>query len=74
MTGCAEPKLSVYLLWRAQDYRDELQTPECQKQVHVLSVRAAQDVRFDEPLADACYDDRAKLCDGVQPVRDVLCE
>jgi hypothetical protein len=43
--------------------------PECQKQVHVLAMRASQDVRLDEPLADACYDDRAKLCDGVQPVR-----
>ena len=52
-----------------QDYRDELATPDCKAQVHKLSERAAQDIRFDEPLADACYEDRNKLCDGVQPVR-----
>ena len=51
-----------------QDYRDELATPACRSQVHVLTQRAAQDVRFDEPLADACFEDRARLCDGVQPV------
>ncbi len=51
----------------AQDYRDELATPECKSQVHKLSERASQDIRFDEPLADACYEDRNKLCDGVQP-------
>ena len=53
-----------------QDYRDELATPACKAQVHKLSERASQDVRFDEPLADACYEDRNKLCDGVQPVRN----
>ena len=52
-----------------QDYRDELATPACKAQVHKLSERASQDIRFDEPLADACYEDRNKLCDGVQPVR-----
>ena len=52
-----------------QDYRDELATPACKAEVHKLSERASQDVRFDEPLADACYEDRNKLCDGVQPVR-----
>ena len=51
-----------------QDYRDELATPACRSQVHMLTQRAAQDVRFDEPLADACFEDRARLCDGVQPV------
>ena len=52
-----------------QDYRDELVVPECKAQVHKLTERASQDIRFDEPLADACFEDRAKLCDGVQPVR-----
>ena len=51
-----------------QDYRDELVEPACKEQVHVLTKRASQDIRFDEPLADACYEDRARLCDGVQPV------
>ena len=52
---------------RLQDYRDELAKPKCRKQVHVLTQRAGQDIRFDEPLADACYEDRARLCEGVQP-------
>lgn len=51
-----------------QDYRDELVAPGCQAQVKKLTERASQDIRFDEPLADACYEDRARLCQGVQPV------
>jgi Golgi apparatus protein 1 len=50
-----------------QDYKDELVTPACKKRVHKLTVRAAQDIRMDRPLSDACYDDRQKLCAGVQP-------
>ncbi|KAK9816541.1 hypothetical protein WJX72_001742 [[Myrmecia] bisecta] len=50
-----------------QDHRDELVEPECKAQVHKLTQRAAQDIRFDKPLADACFEDRAKLCDGVHP-------
>ena len=38
-------------------------------QVHKLTERASQDIRFDEPLADACFEDRVRLCPGVQPVR-----
>ena len=52
-----------------QDFREELQTPKCKAQVKKLTERASQDIRFDEPLADACYEDRARLCVGVQPVR-----
>ena len=29
---------------------------------------AAEDIRFDVPLADACYEDRQKLCATVPPV------
>jgi Golgi apparatus protein 1 len=50
-----------------QDYKDELVTPACKKRVHRLTVRAAADIRMDRPLSDACYDDRQKLCSGVQP-------
>ncbi|KAK9838535.1 hypothetical protein WJX81_005974 [Elliptochloris bilobata] len=50
-----------------QDFREELTRPECQKEVHRLTARASQDVRMDEPLADACFEDRSRLCDGVQP-------
>lgn len=35
------------------------------KQYQVL---AAQDIRFDVPLADACFEDRTKLCANVPPV------
>ena len=52
-----------------QDFREELTQPKCQKEVHRLTARASQDVRMDEPLADACFEDRSRLCDGVQPVR-----
>lgn len=52
-----------------QDFRDELTTPECRDQVHLLTQRASQDIRMDEPLADACAEDRQKLCSDVQPVR-----
>eukprot|EP00899_Mesostigma_viride_P022799 jgi/Mesvir1/3703/Mv14989-RA.1 len=50
-----------------QDYKDELVTPECKERVHRLTVRAAQDIRFDEPLADACYEDRTRLCENIAP-------
>ena len=51
-----------------QDFKDELHNEQCKGQVHKLTERAAQDIRFDEPLAEACFDDRQKLCSGVQPV------
>lgn len=51
-----------------QDFKDELVQPECKAQVHKLTSRASQDIRFDEPLADACFEDRSRLCDEVQPV------
>jgi Golgi apparatus protein 1 len=30
---------------------------------------AAQDIRMDVPLADACYEDRVSYCSAVPPVR-----
>lgn len=50
-----------------QDYKDELVTPACKKRVHKLTMRAAQDIRMDRPLSDACFDDRQKLCANIQP-------
>lgn len=50
-----------------QDYKDELVTPACKKRVHKLTMRAAQDIRMDRPLSDACFDDRQKLCTNIQP-------
>mmetsp|Transcript_2774 Transcript_2774/g.6902 ORF Transcript_2774/g.6902 Transcript_2774/m.6902 type:complete len:571 (-) Transcript_2774:276-1988(-) len=50
-----------------QDYKEDLQVPACQKQVKKLTERAAEDIRFDKPLADACFEDRTRLCEGVTP-------
>eukprot|EP00898_Chlorokybus_atmophyticus_P002052 jgi/Chlat1/2848/Chrsp194S08770 len=50
-----------------QDYRDELSVPECKEEVHRVMKRAAEDVRFDEPLADYCWEDRERLCKDVPP-------
>lgn len=41
-------------------------------QVHKYVELAAQDIRFDVPLADACYEDRMKLCASVPPVRPII--
>jgi len=50
-----------------QDYKDELNGEKCKERVHVLTMRAAEDIRMDRPLADACYEDRKRLCDNVAP-------
>lgn len=50
-----------------QDYRDELQSPACRGRVKKLTERASSDIRFNRPLADACYQDRQELCKDVQP-------
>jgi Cysteine rich repeat len=47
--------------------RDEIKDEACADRVRQTIQRAASDIRFDVPLADACADDRRKLCDGVQP-------
>lgn len=38
-------------------------------QVKKYQQLAAEDVRFDVPLADACYEDRNRFCQNVPPVR-----
>eukprot|EP00899_Mesostigma_viride_P006852 jgi/Mesvir1/16168/Mv08435-RA.1 len=50
-----------------QDYKEELTSPECKERVHKLTVRAGQDIRFDVALADACYEDRSRLCANIAP-------
>ena len=50
-----------------QDYKSELKAPACKDRVHVLTARAAADIRMDRPLADACAEDTAKLCAEVPP-------
>ncbi|GJP32519.1 hypothetical protein CLOM_g17147 [Closterium sp. NIES-68] len=58
-----------------QDYRGELKDPRCRQQVHQLTKRASEDIRFNRPLAQACKDDSAKLCKDVPPghARVLLC-
>lgn len=51
-----------------QDFREELASQQCRDEVHKVTKRASEDIRFDESLADACYDDRARFCEGIQPV------
>jgi Golgi apparatus protein 1 len=41
---------------------------ECKGMVFEYQKLAAQDVRFDVPLADACMNDRVKFCGKIQPV------
>lgn len=50
-----------------QDYKEELSNDQCKASVHKLTERAAQDIRMDRPLADACYEDRKRLCEAVSP-------
>eukprot|EP00850_Spirogloea_muscicola_P000097 SM000001S04499 [mRNA] locus=s1:550290:556763:- [translate_table: standard] len=47
-----------------QDFKDELTDPMCRQQVHRLTQRAAEDIRFNYPLAAVCKDDLAKFCEG----------
>ncbi|GBF99737.1 hypothetical protein Rsub_12450 [Raphidocelis subcapitata] len=50
-----------------QDYVAEITDEKCRTLVKQYQALAAQDVRFNVPLADACHDDRTKLCSGVPP-------
>jgi|UniRef100_A0A7S1X9L8 Golgi apparatus protein 1 len=49
------------------DYRDEILVPECKGRVEHLIALASEDIRFNVPLADACFEDRQNLCANVQP-------
>ena len=50
-----------------QAYAEELSSEGCRTEVHRRTARAARDIRFDEVLASACYEDRNKYCPEVQP-------
>ena len=52
-----------------QQYKEELKSDKCKAEVHRRMQRQSRDIRFDEVLANACFDDRAKFCDEVQMVR-----
>lgn len=50
-----------------QDFRDEIEDAACQKRVRRYIELASEDIRFNVPLAEACYDDRVQLCNNVAP-------
>jgi len=50
-----------------QDFLEEITSPQCRDQVVKYQQLAAEDIRFDVPLADACYEDRVKLCSAIPP-------
>lgn len=64
-------QLSSSLCCCLQDNLAQGLIPEgaCKNMVYEYQQLAAQDIRFDVPLADACHTDRQKLCGNVPPVR-----
>ncbi|KAG1656262.1 hypothetical protein FOA52_011910 [Chlamydomonas sp. UWO 241] len=50
-----------------QDYAPEIANAECKEQVNKYVALAASDIRFDVPLAEACFEDRQKFCGKVPP-------
>jgi len=50
-------------MWR----RDEILNPGCKSRVLKIMEYASSDIRFDVPLAEACFDDRQDFCSGVPP-------
>lgn len=56
-----------------QDYKDEIENERCKSRVHHYLKLASDDIRFNIPLADACHEDREKLCAGVPSVSGSRC-
>jgi Golgi apparatus protein 1 len=46
----------------------DISDEKCKSLVQQYQRLAAQDIRFNVPLADACFDDRTKFCANVPPV------
>mgnify|MGYP001807030219 CR=1 FL=1 len=47
---------------------NEITSPSCRSMVRKYKELAAEDIRFDVPLAEACFEDRQRLCATVPPV------
>ena len=47
--------------------RDEIQSPACSARVQKIMEYASSDIRFDVPLAEACFEDRQEFCGNVPP-------
>ncbi|PNH09949.1 Golgi apparatus protein 1 [Tetrabaena socialis] len=55
-----------------QDYMNEITSAPCRSLVRKYKELASEDIRFDVPLAEACYEDRQRLCATVPPVSEEL--
>ena len=55
-----------------QDSRDMLMNMQCREQVHKVMARASEDIRFNQMLADACFNDREQFCSTTQQVSFTL--
>ena len=47
--------------------REEIQSPACAARVVKIMEYASSDIRFDVPLAEACFEDRQEFCANVPP-------
>ena len=45
--------------------REEIQVPACAARVQKIMEYASSDIRFDVPLAEACFEDRQEFCASV---------
>ncbi len=50
-----------------QDFMEMIADPVCHSMVQKYQELAAEDIRFNTGLADACYEDRQRLCANVPP-------
>lgn len=50
-----------------QDMAEMISNTTCKTLVHDYQKLAAEDIRFDVPLAEACYEDRVKFCGSIKP-------
>ena len=51
----------------ARARREEIQAPACAARVQKIMEYASSDIRFDVPLAEACFEDRQEFCGSVPP-------
>jgi Golgi apparatus protein 1 len=72
MNGCPRDRLAIGLLLKCcQDSVDDIEDVECKAMVRTYQQLAAEDIRFDVPLAEACAEDRQRFCSTVPPVSRV---
>ncbi|EFJ50973.1 hypothetical protein VOLCADRAFT_103617 [Volvox carteri f. nagariensis] len=50
-----------------QDYMKEIQDNDCRATVKKYKELSAEDIRFNVPLAEACFEDRQRLCANIPP-------